>query len=107
MRPRSSMCSSRDPSGGRLNVKLYIGNLPYSTGEDELRSLFENHGQVDSVKVITDRNTGRSRGFGFVEMPDDLARAAMEALGGQDLGGRKLVVDEARPQRGGGRFDRR
>lgn len=91
-------------------MKLYVGNLPYSTSEDELRSLFETHGQVDSVKLITDRATGRSRGFGFVEMPDEDARTAIDALAGQDLGGRKLVVDQARPrqERGGGnRFDRR
>ena len=87
-----------------LSKKLYVGNLAFSTTEDELRDLFEQHGKVDSVNVITDRETGRSRGFGFVEMDDDsAANSAMEALDGRDFGGRNLRVNEAQERnRGGG-----
>jgi len=78
---------------------IYVGNLPYSSTEDELRQLFEQYGQVSSAKIITDRETGRSRGFGFVEMESDgEADAAIEALNGNDYGGRKVVVNEARPK---------
>ena len=78
---------------------LYVGNLPHSTTESELRSLFEAHGQVDKVSMVTDRETGRSRGFGFVAMTnDEEAEKAMAALNGKDSGGRALVVNEARPQ---------
>jgi len=86
--------------------KIYVGNLSFNTTEDQLRDLFAAHGEVDSVSLITDRVTGRPRGFGFVEMPDDAAaQAAIEALNGQDLEGRALTVNEARPKmerRGGG-----
>ena len=86
--------------------KIYVGNLSFNTTEDQLRDLFAAHGEVDSVSLITDRVTGRPRGFGFVEMPDDAAaQAAIEALNGQDLSGRALTVNEARPKmegRGGG-----
>lgn len=83
--------------------KLYVGNLPFTTTEDELRSVFEQHGGVGSVNVITDRETGRSRGFAFVEMEDSsAAEAAMRALDGSDLGGRSLRVNEAQERRGGG-----
>ena len=77
---------------------MYVGNLPFSTNEQELREVFEAHGQVDSVAIITDRDTGRSRGFGFVEMADDDARNAIEALDNSMLGGRSLKVNEARPR---------
>lgn len=80
-------------------MNIYVGNLSYSTTSDELRELFEEHGQVDSAAVIMDRDTGRSRGFGFVEMPDDAARAAIEALNGTEMGGRRLNINEARPRR--------
>lgn len=82
-----------------MAVKLYVGNLPYSTTEDELREMFAAYGTVESVAVITDRDTGRSKGFGFVEMstPEE-AKAAMDALNGKDFGGRGLVVNEARPR---------
>ena len=88
-------------------MKIYVGNMSYDTGEDELRQAFEAHGQVDSVKVITDQYSGRSKGFGFVEMSNDAeAKAAMETLNDSDLGGRTLKVNEARPRnegrRGGG-----
>lgn len=86
-------------------MKLYVGNLPYTMTEDELRGVFEAHGTVSSANLITDRETGRPRGFGFVEMPDDAqARAAITAVHGQNIGGRDLTVNEARPrdERGGG-----
>ena len=82
--------------------KLYVGNLPYSTTEEDLRSLFAQHGPT-SVAVITDRETGRSRGFGFVEFETDAsAEAARTALDGKDMDGRPLRVSEAHDRRGGG-----
>ena len=75
---------------------IYVGNLPFSTNEDEIRELFAAHGTVNSVNLITDRVTGRLRGFGFVEMEDEDAEKAMQALDGQDFGGRALKVNEAR-----------
>jgi len=89
-------------------MKLYVGNLSFKTSEAELRALFEQHGQVTSATLVMDRETGRPRGFGFVEMDnDDEARAAMNALNGQNVGGRDLAVNEARPREersgGGGR----
>ncbi|MEX0826126.1 MAG: RNA-binding protein [Acidimicrobiia bacterium] len=80
-------------------MNIYVGNLSYSMTSDELERVFAEHGQVDSAAVIMDRDTGRSRGFGFVEMPDDAGRKAIEALNGADHGGRKLNVNEARPRR--------
>jgi cold-inducible RNA-binding protein len=80
-------------------MNIYVGNLSYQTTSDELRELFAEHGQVDSAAVIMDRDTGRSRGFGFVEMPDDAGRTAIEALNGTEIGGRRLNVNEARPRR--------
>jgi cold-inducible RNA-binding protein len=81
-------------------MNIYVGNLPYGISDAELEAVFAPYGAVDRAKVITDRETGRSRGFGFVEMPnDDEAQAAMEALNGNDMSGRKLVVNEARPRR--------
>jgi len=83
---------------------LYIGNVPFSTSDDELRTLFEQYGNVESATVITDRHTGRSRGFGFVEMTEaEEARKAMEALNEYELGGRPLVVNEARSREDRGR----
>ena len=85
--------------------KIFVGNLAFSASEEEVRSLFEVHGAVESVSIVTDRDTGRSRGFAFVEMPDDdEAEQAIAALNGTDMGGRKLNVNEARPKvdRGGG-----
>lgn len=77
-------------------MKIYVGNLPFETTEDELRKLFEQHGTVYEVALITDRDTGRPRGFGFVEMDDEHARTAIQALDGMELGGRNLNVNEAR-----------
>lgn len=82
-----------------MGSKLYVGSLPYSTTEQQLSELFGQHGSVQSAKVITDRFTGQSRGFGFVEMAtDEEAQKAITALNGAELGGRTLVVNEARPQ---------
>lgn len=86
-------------------MKLYVGNLPFSTTENDLRELFEQHGEVSSATLVMDRETGRPRGFGFVEFTnDDDARAAINALSGHSLDGRDLTVNEARPRedRGGG-----
>lgn len=80
-------------------MNIFVGNLPYSTTSSDLEALFAQHGAVQSAAVITDRETGRSRGFGFVEMADDEARAAIEALNGYDVDGRNLTVNEARPRR--------
>jgi cold-inducible RNA-binding protein len=86
-----------------LGKKLYVGNLPYTTTESELREMFGAHGSIESVNVIMDRETGRSRGFAFVEMADDgSARKAMEALDGADMGGRNLRVNEAHERGAGG-----
>ena len=76
--------------------KLFVGNLPYSATEEELRELFAQYGEVQSVKLITDRETGRPRGFAFIEMEDAEAQAAIDALNGTELGGRNLRVDVAR-----------
>lgn len=90
-------------------MKIYIGNMSYETTEDDLRQAFEAFGEVVSVNIITDRDSGRPKGFGFVEMGSkEEATAAIEALNGQDLKGRQVNVNEARPRntdnrRGGGR----
>jgi RNA recognition motif-containing protein len=84
---------------------IFVGNLNFNTGEDDLRQLFEQYGQVDRVSIMTDRDTGRSRGFGFVEMTNaEDGEKAIAALNGTDLGGRTLNVNEARPkaERAGG-----
>jgi RNA recognition motif-containing protein len=84
---------------------LYVGNLTYDTSDSDLQRMFEAHGTVTSAQVITDRETGRSKGFGFVEMGSDQeAQAAINALNGKDVGGRALTVNEAKPRedRGGG-----
>lgn len=84
-------------------MKLYVGNLNFDTTEDALRTAFAEHGGVDEVAVITDRDTGRPRGFAFVTMSDDsAARSAMEALDGQDLDGRTLKVNEAKAKTNSG-----
>ncbi|HSB35252.1 MAG TPA: RNA-binding protein [Thermoanaerobaculia bacterium] len=85
-------------------MKLYVGNLAYSVNDTTLRGLFEPFGNVESARVISDRDTGSSKGFGFVEMADADAQKAMGALNGREVDGRALRVNEARPQesRGGG-----
>jgi RNA recognition motif-containing protein len=84
-------------------MKLYVGNLSFSTTEAELRSAFEQYGEVSSASLVMDRETGRPRGFGFVEFAsDEHAKAAIAGMNGQNLGGRDLTVNEARPREGGG-----
>jgi RNA recognition motif-containing protein len=84
-------------------TKLYVGNLPFTATEEAVRTLFAAHGNVDKVSLITDRDTGQPRGFGFVEMSNADASRAMQALNGQDFGGRALKVNEAQDRdRGGG-----
>ncbi|MGH9462839.1 MAG: RNA recognition motif domain-containing protein [Vicinamibacteria bacterium] len=88
-------------------MNIYVGNLPFSTTEAELREVFERFGRVDSASIIVDRHTNQSRGFGFVEMANaEEAKAAIEALNGTDMSGRTLRVNEARArtERKGGRF---
>jgi len=89
-----------------MSQKLYVGNMPFSMTEESLRSLFAGHGEVESVAVITDRETGRPRGFGFVEMASG-SQEAIQALNGHEVDGRPLKVNEAKPRedrggRGGG-----
>ena len=86
---------------------IFVGNLSFNTNEDELRQIFEAYGQVDRVSILTDRDTGRSRGFGFVEMTsDEDGEKAIAALNGSQFGGRTINENEARPtaERGGGGF---
>ncbi len=94
-----------------MGRKLYVGNLGYDVSGPDLEQMFAEHGTVDSVNVITDRSTGQSKGFGFVEMSSDAeAAAAITALDGKELGGRAIKVNEAKPRAtsggGGGRRDR-
>ena len=86
-----------------MGKKLYVGNLAYGVSDSDLQQLFEPHGTVQSAQVIMDRDTGRSKGFGFVEMGSDQeAQAAIAALNGKEVGGRSLTVNEARPKTEGG-----
>ncbi|MDN3506690.1 MAG: RNA-binding protein [Simkaniaceae bacterium] len=93
--------------------KLYVGNISYDLGNEELKETFQAYGDVESAQVIMDRDSGRSKGFGFVEMAnEEQAQAAIDALDGNEISGRKLTVNEARPQtdragRGGGGGGRR
>ncbi len=88
-----------------MGTKIYVGNLPWRATDAQLSQLFGNHGEVIDAKIVTDRETGRSRGFGFVTMAsDEAAQAAIRALNGYSLEGRSLVVNEAREQSGGGGF---
>jgi RNA recognition motif-containing protein len=89
------------------NKRLYVGNLPFDATAEGIRTAFEAHGTVHEVTLITDRDTGRSKGFGFVEMDADSASAAIEALNSKDFGGRDLTVNEARERNAGGRDNRR
>lgn len=89
-------------------MNIYVGNLSYQLHEDELKQAFESFGEVASATIITDKMSGRSKGFGFVEMPsDDDAKSAIEQLHGQDLAGRPLTVNEARPRQPRERNSRR
>ncbi len=88
-------------------MNIYVGNLAYSVTETDLRALFERHGTVESAEVVFDRRSNRSRGYGFVRMPDDAGRAAIAALNGSELQGRQLRVDESRPRPAGATTERR
>ncbi len=89
-------------------INIYVGNLSFDANEDQLRELFEGYGKVDSAKIISDQFTGRSRGFGFVEMSDqEEGMRAIEELNAKDFLGRSLKVNEARPKRDAGRRDSR
>src|SRR3989338_7416769 len=94
------------PSGGVMGKKLYVGNLPFSATDEILAQTFSAYGEVESAKIIVDRDSGRSKGFGFVEMAsEDAAQEAINKLNGQSLDGRTMTVNEARPmapRRGGG-----
>jgi RNA recognition motif-containing protein len=95
-----------------MSINIYVGNLSFNSNEDEVRQLFEAYGSVESVKVITDQFTGRSKGFGFVEMTNrEEGLEAIKQLDSTELGGRNLKVNEAKPKReasrGGGRDNRR
>lgn len=84
-------------------MNIFVGNLSYRMQENELEAAFAQHGEVQSANIILDRETGRSRGFGFVEMPNVAeGKAAIEALNGQDVAGRNIVVNEAKPRQSGG-----
>jgi RNA recognition motif-containing protein len=86
--------SSKDP-----DVNIFVGNLAFTTTEQDLRQLFESYGTVDTVRIMNDRETGRSRGFGFIDMPESrAAQSAIDALNGTSLAGRTLTVNEARPR---------
>lgn len=85
-----------------MQVKLFVGNLPWSVGDAELEEVFRNHGEVQSARVITDRDTGRSRGFGFVEMSTDDVAAVIQATNGLEVDGRPLRVNEAEDKGGFG-----
>ena len=88
-------------------MRIYVGNLSFDTTESDLQKAFEAHGSVDSANLVSDRDSGRSRGFGFVEMSNNSeAEAAIQALNGQDLQGRSLTVNEARPRESGGQGSR-
>jgi cold-inducible RNA-binding protein len=92
-----------------MSISIYVGNLSFNSDEGELRGLFENYGEVESAKIIMDQFTGRSRGFGFVQMPNrEDGLRAIEELDSKDFNGRSLKVNEARPKNsgGGGRRDR-
>ena len=86
------------PQFGEIGLKIFVGNMSFDTSEDGLRAAFAAHGNVEDVAVITDRDTGRPRGFAFITLPDEAGRAAIEALNGSDLDGRALNVNEARPK---------
>ena len=86
-----------------MGKKVYVGNMSYETSQSDLETMFGAHGTVESAQIINDRDTGRSKGFGFIEMSSDTeAQAAIGALDGQDCGGRALKVNEAKPRTSGG-----
>jgi cold-inducible RNA-binding protein len=97
--PVAAFCEPTGLNSKENKMNIYVGNLSYEATDDELRELFEEFGEVSSASVIQDRESGRSRGFGFVEMPNDAeAQAAIDGLNGRDVQGRSLRVNEARPR---------
>jgi RNA recognition motif-containing protein len=82
----------------KLSKKIYVGNIPFTATETQVREMFEEHGSVDSIAWITDRDTGRFRGFAFIEMEDEGANSAIQALNGQEIDGRPLKIDLAKPR---------
>lgn len=88
-----------------MSRTLYVGNLPWGTSETDLADIFRPHGEVVSSRIITDKETGRSRGFGFVEVGDGDADRMIDAMNGADVGGRQVVVNEAKPKQTGPRED--
>ena len=108
-RDRDSYHASNRGAKGQQTMRIYVGNMSFSTTEETLKEAFEQHGGVDNVTIVTDRDTGRPRGFGFVEMGNnEEAQRAIDALNGTEVDGRTLTVNEARPQehRAGGGFGR-
>jgi RNA recognition motif-containing protein len=97
------LCAEENP----MQVKLFVGNLPWSVGDAELEDVFQNLGTVQSARVITDRDTGRSRGFGFVEIQTDDVAAVIQATNGREIDGRQLRVNEAEEKGGGQHRDDR
>ena len=81
-----------------MSKKIYVGNIPFTATETQVREMFEEHGSVDSIAWITDRDTGRFRGFAFIEMEDEGANSAIQALNGQEIDGRPLKIDLAKPR---------
>src|SRR5205823_3367265 len=101
--PRGGGVPDSFSGGPQMGKKLYVGNLTYGVNSSDLEQMFAAHGTVQSAQVIMDRDTGRSKGFGFVEMgSDEEAQAAIAALNGKEVDGRRLTVNEARPKEGGG-----
>jgi RNA recognition motif-containing protein len=105
------LAAVRIPKRDFRMTTIYVGNLPFSATEQDIKALFERHGKVESVKLINDRETGKPRGFAFVDMPQNEAMAAIQTLNGFQMGGRPLRVNEAqerpqRPRQGGGPFRR-
>jgi cold-inducible RNA-binding protein len=100
--PDASIAGASGKGSSETVKKIYVGNLPFSATDDDVNQLFGQHGTVHSVALINDRETGRPRGFGFVEMDDNEAMAAISALNGYEMGGRNLRVNEAEDRRGGG-----
>ena len=87
-------------------MRIFVGNLPFRATEEELKELFAQVGEVESLEIITDRETGRSRGFGFIEMEEEAAKKAIEQLNGTEFDGRNISVNEARPRPNRGSFGR-
>ena len=100
MAPLTTEASGFPPERVNPLMNIFVGNLPFSASESDLRALFSDYGDIDSVAIILDRDTGRSRGFGFVELADDsLAQKAIDDLDGHEMDGRRIAVNQAKPRR--------